>query len=1007
MKRSLASGIAVLVMILFVPAESLFAFGKNKIVYDTFDWKVYHSTHFDIYFYEEERDSLQKVANFAESAYDDLSRKFNFQITKRIPLIYYHTHSAFEQTNVILSFIPEGVGAFAEPAKNRMVLPIDMPDEKLYQLIAHELTHIFEYEILFQGRLGKELTTTPPTWFMEGLASFMAQDEDSRDAMYLRDAVVNDIVPSVGNRFGGFYAYRFGHAVFEYIVQRYDWDGLRDFIYEYRNSLGPSVERPLKRAFDLTIEEFDTEFRTWLRKNYLPALITKGEPTEYGRPFRVDERNSAETSGVPSPSGDLMALLTTYKSDVDIALMNVPERKLIRNLTPGFPDDYEYLTAQSITTAPVMGRDIAWSPDGDRLAIFAKKGRGRALLIFNALDGRILRTIPMNQVEQQLNPSFSPDGRYLVFHAFQGNQADIFVYDLESEKLENITRDEFFDAAPVFTPDGSGIVYASEVNGYSKLFRTELRDRSRRYQLTTGEWNDLDPTFSPDGTRIFYSSDRLTSRGEVRAIRALERLDSADDTESAEEKSEDEKEALWRETQEGLERVMRLDDPSRFASFNIFSLNLTNGEIMQYTDVVGGAFTPAAFNGEKGEEKVTFSSFYKGQWSMYIADASSPLGLVERVDLAVEPILPESRQPFLPPIEVAINEDEVEDYGGLKLRLDDIDVNAGVSSDQTFISRSRLYFGDLLGDRRLIVELDSISTFSNFDFLYLDLRRRWNWGIRLFDNRTYFVAPNFEQQQFERVREVYRQTAALGIFSYPFDRYRRLDVGAGYMLRDVAFPRVVSDPETGEIRRFFEPRSDNFPLLSATFTGDSAVFQSFGPISGRRYEVSSTYSADLDEGGTLSHDVALDFRQYFQTTARSLLAARVFAGYSDGNYPNFYYFGGLDTLRGYDFRTFLGDRAFFANFEFRFPLVDVIATPVFAITDVRGSLFFDVGGAFFDGEDFNFVTDGRLDDGAAAVGWGVSARLFGLELHWDFARRTDLDSIDEETRTSFWIGQVF
>lgn len=1002
--------------VLALGAAPAHGFGKNKIVYEEFDWNVYHSTHFDVYFYEEERDALQKVVNFAESAYDDLSRKFNFQISDRVPLIYYATHSDFEQTNVILSFIPEGVGAFAEPGRNRMVLPIDMPDEELYQLIAHELTHIFEYEILYQGRLGKQLTTSPPTWFMEGLASFMAEDEDSRDSMFLRDAVVNDIVPSVGNRFGGFYAYRFGAAVFRYIVDRYDWDGLRDFIYEYRNNLGPSVERPLKRAFDLTVEEFDTEFRTWLRKNYLPALITKGEPTEYGRPFKVAERNSAEISGVPSPSGDLMVLITTYRDDVDLALMNVRERKLIRNLTDGFPSEYEYLTAQFITTGPVMGRDVAWSPDGDRLAVFAKKASGRSLLVLNALDGRILQSIDLD-VEQELSPAFSPDGNFIVFHGFVGNQADIFIYDLTRNVVENVTRDSFFDAAPVFSADGSSVIYSSVVDGYAKLFRIDLATRNR-FQLTTGEWNDVDATLSPDGTRVFFASDRLTSRGEIRAIRALEQVAqdqeeqdaavSPDDGEGRDDSpADDDEEGAWIATERGLERTISLEDPERFATYNIFSLNLATGEVMQYTDVVGGAFTPAAFIGEESEEKVTFASFYKGEWSMYITESSKPLGIVERIEIPTEPVLGDERMPFLPPIEVAINDAEIEEYGGLRLSIDDVEVNAGVSSDQTFLSRSRIYMSDLLGDRRLIMELDSISTFTNFDFLYLDLRKRWTWGARLFDNRTYFVAPNFEQERFERVREAYSQTGLLGLVSYPFDRYHRLDTGAGYMLREVAFPRVVTDPVTGEIRRVFEPRSDDFPIVSATFTGDSAVFRSFGPISGRRYELSNTYSHDMEDGGALSYDAVLDFRQYFQTTSRSLLATRVYAAYSEGNFPNFYYFGGLDTLRGYDFRTFLGDRAFFANVEYRFPLIDVLAIPFLALRDIRGRLFFDVGGAYFDGDEFTFFEDGRLQDGAAAVGWGVSARLLGMELHWDFARRTDLDEIEKDTRTSFWIGQVF
>ena len=76
-------------------------FGKNKIVYDKFDWKIYRSTHFAIYFYDRDEVSLQKVASYAESAYDDISRALNFQVPKPINLIYYATHSEFEQTNTL------------------------------------------------------------------------------------------------------------------------------------------------------------------------------------------------------------------------------------------------------------------------------------------------------------------------------------------------------------------------------------------------------------------------------------------------------------------------------------------------------------------------------------------------------------------------------------------------------------------------------------------------------------------------------------------------------------------------------------------------------------------------------------------------------------------------------------------------------------------------------------------------------------------------------------------
>lgn len=974
----------VALVVFLLAAVPAFPFGQNKIVYDTFKWQVYRSTHFDIYFYEEERQSLQRVVDAAESAYLDLSQKFNYQISKRVPLIFYATHSAFEQTNVMLNFIPEGVGAFAEPARNRMVLPIDIPDDELLELITHELTHIFEYEVLFQGKFGKTVTANPPTWLMEGLASFMAQDEDSRDRMVLRDAVVNDRIPRITLNPQGYFAYRFGHAVFKYMQEQYGMEGVRDFIYEYRNTLGSSVDRALKRAFNLTPDEFDSRLRTWLRKQYLPALVAKGEPQEYGDPFRINPNDpSMEISPVPSPSGDLLVGFTTYKQDVDLALLNVPERRLLRNLTAGYTSEYEYPIVQGFTTGSVMGRDVAWAPNGDQVAVFVKKERGRNLLLINPLTGALERQIPM-EIEQQLSPAYSPDGRTIAFAGIRGNQADIFFYDLESGQITNATDDAFFDGAPVFSPDGKWLVYSSVGEQYAKLYRMNLANRTERYQLTTGDWNDIDAYFSPDGKRIFFSSDKQTGRNIETAANILENAEDAARTEGDTPKA----------------------DPTNFASFNIYSLDLENGDLLQYTDVVGGCFTPVVFTGENNKERMVFSSYYKGQWRLYSTTTDKPLRAAEKTTLPSAPILAEERDVFRSTSEFFIDEEKIEDTSGFRLFVDDISVNAGVSSDQLFISRTTVWMSDMLGNRRFIASLDSVSTFSNFDFIYLDMQRRLNWGARLFDNRSFYLTLDPEDGRLDR-RQGYRETGALALASYPFSRYHRLDGGVGYLSRDYYQPHFLTDPDSGQEFIAYQRREDQYPFISTSFSGDSAVWKSFGPVSGRRYQISGAYAPDMEDGGTLSGDLTLDWREYFQISSRTVLATRLYTAWSDGNAPNFYYFGGLNTLRGYDFRTLIGQHAGFANVELRFPLIDVLATPVIVLQQVRGALFVDVGAAHFDGRPFRFAENGRLKDAAASVGLGISFNFLGLQLNFDFARRYNGDELEKKTRTSFWIGQQF
>ena len=55
-----------------------------------------------------------------------------------------------------------------------MVLPIDMPDEELQKLIAHELTHVFQFEIFFGGSFIRAYTSGAPQWLTEGMASYFA-----------------------------------------------------------------------------------------------------------------------------------------------------------------------------------------------------------------------------------------------------------------------------------------------------------------------------------------------------------------------------------------------------------------------------------------------------------------------------------------------------------------------------------------------------------------------------------------------------------------------------------------------------------------------------------------------------------------------------------------------------------------------------------------------------------------------------------------------------------------
>jgi outer membrane protein assembly factor BamA len=311
-----------------------------------------------------------------------------------------------------------------------------------------------------------------------------------------------------------------------------------------------------------------------------------------------------------------------------------------------------------------------------------------------------------------------------------------------------------------------------------------------------------------------------------------------------------------------------------------------------------------------------------------------------------------------------------------------------------------------------------VDTFSNFDIVYADLSNRLQWQVHLFDDRNFYLQRDLESLNpfdTERSRERYQVTGIIGSLIYPLSFYTRGEIGVGYAYRQFTFPDldISQDPDTGEpvVRTVFNEFEQDFPVLTGSLVNDSTIFGSSGPVSGGRWRLDLNYSPDFDEGGTLSSSVDLDVRRYISLTRRSQIALRLFGAISEGNNPALTYFGGLDTVRGYRFRSLVGDRGFFANVELRFPLIDVLATPILGFQGIRGVVFLDVGGAWFDEfEDFDLwdSENSQLADAVASYGYGITVRFGFLDLNWDFAKRTNLkDSDGEGYRSSFWIGTRF
>ncbi len=914
-------------------------FGQNKIAYENFRWKIYKSPHFDVYFYPESQPFLDDIVSYAESAYVRLSKDLDHELRFRVPMVVYKTHGEFEETNITLEELPEAVGAFAEPIQNRMVLPIDQPPDKLYKLISHELTHIFQYSLFFEGYLGRALRARIPTWLVEGMASYFGEDEESLDRMVIRDAVVNNLIPPIQELDALSYLnYRFGHAVFDFIELDYGKEGVRNFIYEYRKVLlTGNVEKAVKEAFGTDIAAFNRNFNRYLRKKYFPVLMAKKSPDDYGKEIGIHERGVYTFSPTLSPSGELIAALATPKSELDLVVLSAEDGKKVKNLTKGWSNRYRYLVAEAFAGK----HDLSWSPSGDEIAVFVRKENRRELAIYDSLHGRLERIVRLPGIAQCASPAFSPDGKRIAFEGNKNGVVDVFELDLSTKTIRNLTQDDDYDGNPWYAADGVTLLYNRRIGASWKIFSVDLADPTRKTQLTFGPSVDLQPSYSRDGKQVFFTSDR------------------------------------------GGDGV-----------FNVFALDLASGETRQYTDVVGGCFSPVEMAPRDGEPYLVVTAYFDGTFRLY----RMPLRQAES-RTAAETTLPGTpeAEPFEPPLRLKADVETAKAYKA-RWDLEAPSVTVGVTDDGTFLSNVGLQFADLLGDHRVSLQYYSVSDFSNFLVVYMNLKHRTRWGATVFDLRDYYLSSDgFSLDR----RQVQRNTGAQFFVEYPFSRHYRFDVSVG--VTD-STQDIFRGYDSGGVP-LFQTVKDRFLLLQPSIVGDTTRFQSFGPFQGKRFELGATYGLNL--GGNLSGDVLefhVDFRAYKQLTRRSLLAFRALGIVNTGDREIFYGIGGLNTLRGYDFRALYGSNVAAANIELRFPFVDELRFPIGPIRNIRGFLFLDAGTAwlpddqFYDPDaeavrlgipfDFWDGDNNRLQDLRASYGAGFQfAFLGGLQLNWAWSKR--------------------
>ncbi|MGH7513025.1 MAG: BamA/TamA family outer membrane protein [Gemmatimonadales bacterium] len=994
---SAAAGLAVAVLLgatvlLAQPAQAQY-FGRNKVQYENFDFKVLRTAHFDLYYYPEERPAADIAARMAERWYARLSAVLHHQLSGRQPLILYATQAQFEQTNVVQG-LGEGTGGVTEALRRRVVLPTGGTLGDLDHVIGHELTHAFQYDITGVGGRtgGNPAAADMPLWFVEGMAEYLSLGPVAPlTAMWMRGAVqdtVRDSLPTFKQLDDPrYFPYRYGQALLAYVGGSYGDDRIGELLRATGRARG--VDQAIRGVLSLTPDQLVARWHSAIHAEF-DSLRSRTElPDRYGTKLvGVNGEDVGQYNLAPalSPDGTKMMFFSDRGLfSVDLYLADARTGKVKRQITRTAVDPH----LESLQFIQSAG---SWSDDGTRFVFAGIEGGRPNLNIYDVERGRIEREIRLPQLGDILNPSWSPDGHEIAFSALVGGLSDLFVYDLRTSTLHRLTQDAFSDLQPTWSPDGKSLAFVTDrfttrlqdlsIGPYSLAILDRASGRITRVPGFDGA-KHLNPQWSPDGSSLYF-----------------------------------------------------VGNPNGIP--NIYRVRLADGELRRvtnlFTGVSGITETSPAISVAERNGRLAYSVFRTNGYELYAIDSSQVLAgeptPLEPSSLAAAALPPVSRQSAA--LASALSDPQTglpadttfvtaHYKPGLSLTaVGQPSLVAGTSEFGTYVGGGlSLFWSDELGNRNLITGLQVNGRLKDITGVvaYQNMGHRLNWGAVI--QQVPYLTGAFAagivdtngQQLYVEQELLQRQTNRdlQAFVSYPFNTAKRIDLSAGYS--NISFDNELHtqgfSPVTGE--QVLDTKENlpagsalNLGVASAAFVYDNSFTGATGPILGQRYRLEATPTV-----GSLNFVSALaDYRRYFMPVRPFTVAARImhYGRYgSDAEDPRIQplFLGWPGLVRGYRVGSFnasechptaadpngcpvfdqlLGSRMLVGNLELRFPLFGVlgVGSGYYGILPIDFTVFGDGGVAWNNGETPSFSSSGGDRSAVYSAGAGLRFNLFGF-----------------------------
>lgn len=879
-------------------------FGQNIVQYDDFDWYYIQSSHFDIYYYDIGKPNAEYVAYESEKAYKTISKYLNWDLTNRYSIIVYNSHNDFQQTNVIDSYLYEGIGGVTELYKNRFVIPFDGSHKEFKHVIHHELVHVFINDYMYGGSLQnlvtRQINYIIPLWMNEGLAEHLSSNWNTGSDMWLRDMVINyGQLPNL-NQLNGYLAYRGGQSVWRFITKKWGEEAIAEIFFQIKRK--KNVESGVFEALGMKLSEINLQWHEYLKKTYFPEISGKSNLYEFSRRLtnNKDLGNNYNIAPAISPDGSKIAIYSNKNGNMALYIISPQTGKFLDKIIQGERNsEYEELH--------ILKPGITWSPTGKNLAFSAKSGKSDALFIYN-LDTKKTEKFRLG-LEGIFRPSWSPMGDEIAFIGNNGIKSDIYIFDINTQKIKNITDDWFSDDHVSWNPNGTELLFISDRQNYLDKSKPNSikkhsidqmdiysvnKNNNKISRITNTSWNEGYPVMDSDGN-IAFTSDKtginniyiLNTRFEIpRAITNV------------------------------LTGISQLNWDSKYTKLVFSGFENSGYDIYMYLNPLQDLDKDMSLEtlnwvneesqvdfrlSKKPEDKLDFSDKFKN----YVFERGQKIEPIKTRDIEISD-------------SARLNSEGnfIEKKYLTRFSLDLAQGYASYNSLYTPKAMASFLWSDILGDHKIYLGTQmQITSLKNSDYYlyYRYLPKKIDYNLLFYHTAINFLDSDFrnkfedsnENNQLDPGELIYyqsylRQLMLNATASYPISRFTRYDINTRFSRVSKVSLWEIGQSEYGITVQekkdgiFGSSLSTFIPSLSIVW--DNTLWDYIFPNRGSRANLSFKFSPKIGSNGISFQSLILDYRKYYPLENGVSLGGRVYSGYSIGQNAQLFKMGGIPWL---------------------------------------------------------------------------------------------------------------